>query len=555
MERVRQRDEHEWIILKEIAETLNSRNDMDDMLNSVLEKLLHVTGLESGWILLSEHEPDYTCAADCHLPPALRSRDRLAMRTDSCWCLMRLWSGELRGAVNTIGCKRIDDAIRFKWGDTAGITHHATVPLEAGGRHCGVLNVAAAGKEHFTADELALLQSVAYQIGTAIERTRLYHIQEKRARHYLKLGEAMRQLDEIRDVETVLDESAATIARTFGWSTVVILTEEAHGVSLRALCVDGEHRQVGADTTISRGHPVAAALRERRTVSVADAGGARDDCLAPGVPAFQSWVAVPVRLHDRHNAAMFVASPRRRDFDAVDLDVLPSLADHISLVFENLLLVEQRRRMTRSEERNRLARDLHDSVCQYLFSLTLVARGAESMMDRDVADRRLHLQEIQSLAQKALEEMRALIWQLRPEGLEQGLVTALQRYGESLGVRVCGQPRGVLELPPALEEALWRIGQEALNNVSKHARVDRADIVLGVSRRKVLMEVADGGCGFSVSGQGRESAMGMRTMRERAEALGGSVVVQSGASGTRVKVAIPYPGKAAVHEDSHSRGR
>lgn len=184
-----------------------------------------------------------------------------------------------------------------------------------------MLNVAAAGKEHFTADELALLQSVAHQIGTAIERTRLYHIQEKRARHYLKVGDAMRQLDEIRDVEAVLDESVASVSRTFGWSTVAILAEEAHGVSLRALCVDGERRQVGADTTVSRRHPVAAALSVPRTVSVAGAGGARDDRLAPGVPEFQSWVTVPVRLHGWQHAAMLVASPRRRDFDAVDMDV------------------------------------------------------------------------------------------------------------------------------------------------------------------------------------------------------------------------------------------
>ncbi len=557
MDRAGKRDENELLILKEIAETLNSSNDMNEMLNSVLEKLLQVTELEAGWILLSEHEPDYTCAADCHLPPALSSNGKLAMRTDACWCLTRLWAGELHSAANTIGCKRVENALRFKWGDIAGITHHATVPLEAGGRQCGVLNVASPGKEHFSAEELTLLQSVAYQIGTAIERTRLYHIQEKRAHYYLKLGEVMRQLDEIRDVDSVLRESAACVAQAFDWSAVAFFTEEPQGVAIRALCVGREMRQISLNVSgaLPDAHPVAVVFRERRMVSVPDVGDVSCDAIVHGIPAFRSAVAVPVRLHGDLFGALFVASPRRRDFDEVDLDVLRSLADHVSLVFENLLLVEQRRKLVRIEERNRLARDLHDSVCQYLFSLTLIARGTEAMMIHDAGDRRLHLLEIQSLAQKALEEMRSLIWQLRPEGLEQGLVTALKRYGESIGVRVREQVRGVRELPPAVEEALWRIGQEALNNVRKHARVDFADIVLRTSGRKVLMEVVDGGGGFDVNKKNGKSAMGMRTMRERTEALGGSFTVQSGPGGTRIKAAIPQSGKADGHEDSRSRGR
>ena len=144
-------------------------------------------------------------------------------------------------------------------------------------------------------------------------------------------------------------------------------------------------------------------------------------------------------------------------------------------MIENLRLNEQRRELVRMEERNRLARDLHDSVSQKLFSLTFMTKGAEAVLkgQNEKVDRSLH--DMRELAQGALKEMRTLIWQLRPAGLEKGLLPALKQYGESLGLKIREQVTGVRDLPRVVEEALWRIGQEALNNVSKHANVRRSD--------------------------------------------------------------------------------
>lgn len=167
------------LTLKVIAETLNRSNDLHDMLQSVLEKLLDVTGLTTGWIFLVDQKPEYTFVASHNLPPALSRKNKKPMCHGVCFCLSDYWRGRLNEPVNVIECKRLEDAKKYHWGDRCGLTHHATVPLAAGGERFGILNVAAPNKEHFNEQELTLLQSVAYQIGTAVKRIRLSRQQQE----------------------------------------------------------------------------------------------------------------------------------------------------------------------------------------------------------------------------------------------------------------------------------------------------------------------------------------------------------------------------------------
>ena len=179
----------DMVTLKTIAETLNTSNDLSLMLDTVVGKLLELTGLTAGWLFLIDERGEYTCISDYNLPPALMRRDKEPMRIGTCWCVNRFRDGRLQHAVNIINCKRLEDAVEFKWGDTQDITHHATVPLRSGERMLGLLNVAAPGKEHFSDSELALLQAVAYQIGSAMERMRLYRAEQRRAHLYARLGD------------------------------------------------------------------------------------------------------------------------------------------------------------------------------------------------------------------------------------------------------------------------------------------------------------------------------------------------------------------------------
>ncbi|MDR4888409.1 GAF domain-containing sensor histidine kinase [Fredinandcohnia sp. QZ13] len=361
-------------ILKEIAELLNEGTDTNTVLACVLNKLLQVTGLQTGWIFLIDEHGKHHLIADEALPPALATDQKRRMCNGTCWCVNKYNNQQLNKATNIIECKRIEDALNEKAGETCGLTHHATVPLRAGQERFGILNVGAPHKTHFEKNELALLEAVAYQIGTALKRIKLTQ-------------------------------------------------------------------------------------REQETALVA--------------------------------------------------------------------------------ERNRLARDLHDSVNQLLFSLSLTARAGVEMTDSTEVKQTFTF--IQDMAQEALGEMRALIWQLRPSGLENGLVSALRSFAEMLGLSIDTKVIGAATIPGKVEEALWRIGQEALANCKKHSQTTEVVLHFQASEAEVKMMIKDTGCGFHYEENLEIPSLGLRNMKTRTESLNGTFLLQSKpGSGTEIEIHIPF---------------
>jgi two-component system, NarL family, sensor kinase len=364
----------ELILLKDIAELLNKGTDILTVLSEVLKKLLHVTGLHTGWIFLIDDSGTYELAAKENLPPALLERDCAPMCHGKCWCIGKYRDGRLDKATNIIECKRLEEAIEWQRGETYGLTHHATVPLKAGNEKFGLLNIGSPSKTHFDTDELALLESVALQIGTALKRLKL----------------------------TLLEQETALVA-----------------------------------------------------------------------------------------------------------------------------------------ERNRLARDLHDSVNQLLFSLNLTARGGKELtQEKEVVET---FDYIQDLAQEALHEMRALIWQLRPRGLENGIVSALSSYGEMLGLTLDVKVKGVVHLPARVEEVIWRIGQESMANCKKHSGQSEMMLEMNVDKNQVIFLLEDQGCGFLYDDKKHIPSIGLRSMKERTEEINGQFLIESyPGKGTKLQVLIPF---------------
>ena len=231
---------NELVILKEIAETLNTSNDTYHVLQAVLEKLLSVTGLTTGWIFLADENGKYTKLIDYQLPEALTYENKRPMCEGECWCLRGFVDGKLERAVNIIECKRINNAIEYNWGDTEGILHHATVPLKAGGEKFGVLNVASPGKTHFSEEELVLLQSVAFQIGTALKRTKLYENEKRRAHYYVKLERFIQDLKMIHKFNVLPEKVVNHVGEVFQWNQVALFIREEKELSLRASYVQEE---------------------------------------------------------------------------------------------------------------------------------------------------------------------------------------------------------------------------------------------------------------------------------------------------------------------------
>lgn len=207
---------------------------------------------------------------------------------------------------------------------------------------------------------------------------------------------------------------------------------------------------------------------------------------------------------------------------------------------------KERQNLLILEERKRLARDLHDSVNQKLFSLSLIARGIHHKLEGHDESIKKGIRDIESLARDALTDLRNLIWQLRPIDPEQDVLALLREYGEQIGLQVNVACRGKeVDVDVEVIEAVMRIGQEALNNVKKHAKVDHANILFDIDHHCLQLHIKDNGCSFTVDDAGlspHSPGLGLRNMKERAEQLGGKIrVISTPGQGTTLSLFVPLP--------------
>jgi signal transduction histidine kinase len=325
-------------------------------------------------------------------------------------------------------------------------------------------------------------------------------------------------------------------AERLGWPVIVIVDDTLDpGGAVRLLTPGG-----ATDATDPR--PPRAEEIRRRTPGLAS-GDAR--CL----------LSVPLMVRERVLGILRLESTTPYRYTARDGDLALALAGHAAVAIENARLYEAARGRAALEERQRLARELHDSVTQALFSATLHARAAQLALERagqsvgSPAGRAID--QLRALIQGALAEMRALIFELRPGALaEEGLAAALIKHAAALAARAelvvaVEAPAGRLPLAPAVEEHLYRLAQEALHNVVKHAGARGATVRLAAAGADLTLEVADDGAGFDpatpVPGH-----LGLGTMAERARAAGGRLSIASApGAGTTVRVVVPEALRAA----------
>jgi signal transduction histidine kinase len=212
---------------------------------------------------------------------------------------------------------------------------------------------------------------------------------------------------------------------------------------------------------------------------------------------------------------------------------------------QQIRLHEQAQQLAILEERQRIARELHDSVSQALYGIGLGTRTARALLDRDPDKAAEPLDYVLSLAEGGLAEMRALILELRPDSLErEGLVSALNKQAAALrarhGLEVETDLGHEPDLPIEVKEGLYRTAQEALNNTVKHAQARQVLMQLRHHRGMTVLSVRDDGVGFDPEQD--HAGMGLHTMAERVERMGGAFQVKSQpGNGTRVVVTVPSP--------------
>jgi signal transduction histidine kinase len=357
-----------------------------------------------------------------------------------------------------------------------------------------------------------------------------------------------REITSILDLDVLLNRVVELIQAAFGYYHVQIflLDREANQLVLQASSGNNGKPNKWLDpekTSIN-----SKAVKTSKAVLVNDVSQCEDFMYDDQLPATRSELVIPLRLGEQIIGTLDVQHDRINTFSEEDVLIIQSLGDQIVVAIENAHLYDQSRELAVLEERTRLARELHDSVTQSLYSLVLLTEGWRRMLnsngDGQVDD---YLSRIGEIAQQALKEMRLLIHELKPPSLEQeGLVDALRKRLDAVEKRVGIEARvlmdDLIELPAYIEEGLYRIAQEALNNALKHAAASKETVHMCVEDNQFVLEISDNGSGFDPQSVQHTGGMGLVSMQERAKQMDGILVIVSHpGKGTTVRISVPIP--------------
>lgn len=406
------------------------------------------------------------------------------------------------------------------------------------------------------------VEYTTHEVSTAARPLVFLHIRDVTdTRRVIRWAAALAQIASTvalaHSLDTTLDALARSLVNATGASASLIALVDPATDQLQLAGVHGlntPHSLVEQLWLAPADAPAYQALREGRTVVVRDLQaylGARPEittgALVIGELTWGTAVCMPLVSRRRTVGVLTCAYPRLRPPGEAEVAFLSAIADQAAIAVENTRLLAQAQEKAVLEERQRLARELHDSVSQALYGIALGARTARNLIERDPARVIEPIDYVLSLADTGLAEMRALIFELRPESLQtEGLVAALEkqtaairaRYGLEVNVQLCAEPQASL----VTKEALYRIAQEALNNTVKHARASRIDLRLATvadPAAAVLLDVRDNGVGFDPADT-FPGHLGLRSMRERAARLGGSLTCASAAGqGAHISVRLP----------------
>ena len=269
---------------------------------------------------------------------------------------------------------------------------------------------------------------------------------------------------------------------------------------------------------------------------------------------FQAVLAVPLITKDRAIGSLTLYYTSPRNFAQEEIDLAVAFCDQSALAIENAKLRERVKEEAINTERSRIARDLHDSVTQMLFSASLISEVLPAVWKRDPGEAEAALDELRQLTRGALAEMRTMLLELRPAGLQNArLEDLLRQLTESLAGRLHAPVRvsihGAIDLPQEARLALYRIAQEALNNITKHSGATQVEVSLAAEPRGVTLRVWDDGCGFQTS-LAPTDHLGLTIMRERAASVGAAISITSQpGAGTEIMVSYPIPQQGSTDEE------
>lgn len=531
--------------LNEISSVVSQSLDLEEILCSALEQVLQAVGLDTGGIYLHDEKSGSLTVAAQHgfKPDFIKEIDNLKMGEG--------FSGQVMESGQPLVIRDISQDSRLSRGvvTEAGLKSLAVVPLRSKRKTLGTLFLISHDLRDFDENEMELLIAAGQQIGVAVENAALFSAQQRRAEQFQVIAEVGRQITSIMEIDQVLEQVVKLIQKAFGYDHVAIAMLEddyaVYQVGAGRLWEDPKFNfnpsrlKVGSEGVTGR---VAATGQALYLPDV------RED---PGYVEMKgsgtlSELTVPIKVKGKVIGVLDTQSASRDAFDEIDLMVLQSLADQTAVAIENARLYKQAQQLAVIDERNRLARELHDSVTQALYGITLHAEAAYRQLDAgNIELSNEQLVELRNTAQEALREMRLLIFELRPSVVEmQGLVPALRARLEAVeertGMRVEMNLAESLDLSDQVQDSLYRIAQEALNNSLKHAKAKQVILNLIDAESKVTMEIIDDGVGFNPDEEIEGGGLGLDGIIERAELIKGKLTIDSrSGKGTTIRIEVP----------------
>lgn len=264
----------------------------------------------------------------------------------------------------------------------------------------------------------------------------------------------------------------------------------------------------------------------------------------PWIEGVTSLFVVPLRVDTKLIGVINILD-KPGELTQEDERVIDLFADQAAIIIEHVRLQAQSEQLAVLEERQRLARELHDSVTQALYSVTLYADAARMAFAAKKWDAlETNLQEVRNMAREAMYDMRLLVFELRPfmletEGLVSVLRTRLAAVEDRAGLKTEVIVEGERRLPIVIEEELYRIAQEGLNNVVKHAAAKHVRIHLHYDETRVSLQMIDDGLGFDTKAADQSGGFGLQGIKERVQRLGGILKIESApGKGTHLKVQV-----------------
>jgi signal transduction histidine kinase len=441
------------------------------------------------------------------------------------------------------------------------------VPIEWHDRLIGFFGVGAPPPRRFDAQDVETLALFARHAAIAIQNALQYQREAGRSERLQLIARAGRMISQSLDLDELLKNAEHVVHELLGFPNIALAlvdVDDPEWLVIRAVAgyykklLPGEHRK-----HLSQGI-VGSAARERRIQLVNDVHADPRYMPAPGSEEIRAELAVPLLVGRELVGIMNIESPGQ--FTEDDAASMQIVADHLAVAIQNVRLYQQAGRLAVLEERQRLARELHDSITQKIFSASLLSQSINPAWRRDPAEGERIADRLAELTRTSLAEMRTLLHELRPavdsrirgEDAQlpgrfrlqrDGLATTLRHEAPSIvgdAFEVTYDVRGDVRPAGPAEEALFRIAQEALHNVVKHARCRKVRLTLALDEREALLAVADDGVGFDVAAALAASGpdgLGLRSMRERAEGVGGALRLTSASGcGTTVEAVVPGGG-------------